>query len=465
MCNELLRKLSKAHNTEFCGRVLSFLSYVFPLTERSAINVAGKYNEANITEFEEEEEFMAAEGAVFVNVKRREMNYITWPLVPLAADPDLSEKMNETALDKGKDDDAPVDYRLYKTLWGLQQYLSQPKLGVSSMAEWKQLVKNIGTVLTAFEGCSFSNEDLTRARDRRRHAAANQGSAEKAKVVDSSDAGHFFQPKYLSASRLLRLQRKDPEFRQQVLSQLLILFGYFEGVQCKLPARCDLKELAEPKKRIFELMAKTPPDGAQFVKAASHIMAREGNWKKWKAGKCQNFVRAPTKSDVKAETVQEKRKRLMSASSSLGSAKRSKTGGVSELAKVLKNVSDQDNFTCLSSAEFVYTPKLDAYLETFEEANDPDNEIDDEFHPKHNKMYCWRLRRLMSTCNVELLGHMQNGGNVEKAVLEYCKSQGRGPKEEEKEEEKKEEEQKEEKKEEKKEEAAAPPAPAATKSE
>ena len=92
-----------------------------------------------------------------------------------AADPDLTQKTNETTVDKGrtgKDDEPPVDYRLYKTLWGLQQYLSQPKLGVSTLAEWKQLLLNIGAVLTAFEGVSFSTEDLTRARERRRLAAA-----------------------------------------------------------------------------------------------------------------------------------------------------------------------------------------------------------------------------------------------------------------------------------------------------
>jgi THO complex subunit 1 len=410
MCNELLRKLSKAHNTEFCGRVLSFLSYVFPLTERSAINVAGKYNEANITEFEEEEEFMAAE----------------------AADPDLSEKTNETTVDKGsKDDEAPVDYRLYKTLWGLQNYLSQPKLGVSTLAEWKQLIKNIASVLTAFEGCSFSSEDLTRARDKRRQATANQSSPQKAKLADPADqtVSHFFQPKYLSASRLLRLQRKDPEFRQQLLTQLLILFGYFESAQCKLPARCDIKELADSRKRILELLKRTPPDGAEFVKSASHIMAREANWKGWKAGKCQNFVRAPSKSEIKTETVQEKRKRL--SASSMGSAKRSKTGGGAEVVKVLKSVTEQDNVTCLSSSDFVYTPGLDSFLEEFEEAEDPENCVEAEYHPKNNKMYCWRLRRLLTTNNLELFDHMEKG-TVEKAVLEYVKSQGRGPKEEEK---------------------------------
>jgi THO complex subunit 1 transcription elongation factor len=43
--NELLRRLSKmgTQNTEFCGRILMFLSQVFPLGERSGVNLRGEY--------------------------------------------------------------------------------------------------------------------------------------------------------------------------------------------------------------------------------------------------------------------------------------------------------------------------------------------------------------------------------------------------------------------------------------
>jgi THO complex subunit 1 transcription elongation factor len=41
-CNSLLRKLSKSCHTEFCGRVLMLLAAIFPLAEKSALNLAGK---------------------------------------------------------------------------------------------------------------------------------------------------------------------------------------------------------------------------------------------------------------------------------------------------------------------------------------------------------------------------------------------------------------------------------------
>lgn len=44
MLNDLLRRLSKTgKNTMFCGRILNFLSGVFPLGERSGVNLRGDY--------------------------------------------------------------------------------------------------------------------------------------------------------------------------------------------------------------------------------------------------------------------------------------------------------------------------------------------------------------------------------------------------------------------------------------
>lgn len=42
--NDLLRRLSKMGSTTmFCGRILTFLSGAFPLSERSGVNLRGEY--------------------------------------------------------------------------------------------------------------------------------------------------------------------------------------------------------------------------------------------------------------------------------------------------------------------------------------------------------------------------------------------------------------------------------------
>jgi THO complex subunit 1 len=53
--NDLLRRLSKSTHTVFCGRILLFLASIFPLGERSGVNLRGEFNKENITYFEPEE--------------------------------------------------------------------------------------------------------------------------------------------------------------------------------------------------------------------------------------------------------------------------------------------------------------------------------------------------------------------------------------------------------------------------
>ncbi len=78
--NDLLRRLSKmGATTQFCGRILTFLSRVFPLGERSGVNLRGEYGpmwegpgakgherkdeEANQMEVDETKEEQAAKDA------------------------------------------------------------------------------------------------------------------------------------------------------------------------------------------------------------------------------------------------------------------------------------------------------------------------------------------------------------------------------------------------------------------
>lgn len=53
LCNELLRRLSKAEDTIFCGRISIFLSKSFPIHERSAVNLRGDFNVDNITIYDQ----------------------------------------------------------------------------------------------------------------------------------------------------------------------------------------------------------------------------------------------------------------------------------------------------------------------------------------------------------------------------------------------------------------------------
>ena len=53
-CNELQRRLSKTADTVLRGRVLLLLSSLYPLSERSALNLGGNYNAGNTTELDDQ---------------------------------------------------------------------------------------------------------------------------------------------------------------------------------------------------------------------------------------------------------------------------------------------------------------------------------------------------------------------------------------------------------------------------
>lgn len=51
-CNELLRRLSRAEDAVFCGRVFIFLFQSFPLGDKSSVNLRGEFHVENATAFE-----------------------------------------------------------------------------------------------------------------------------------------------------------------------------------------------------------------------------------------------------------------------------------------------------------------------------------------------------------------------------------------------------------------------------
>src|SRR5277367_4197746 len=52
-CNELLRRLSRAEDIVFCGRVFIFLFQSFPLGDKSSVNLRGEYHVDNLTVYDE----------------------------------------------------------------------------------------------------------------------------------------------------------------------------------------------------------------------------------------------------------------------------------------------------------------------------------------------------------------------------------------------------------------------------
>ncbi len=63
ICNNLLRRLSKAQNTVLCGRISLFLARAVALDDRSGLNIHAKVNVDNNTPIEDTEQVLPCLGS------------------------------------------------------------------------------------------------------------------------------------------------------------------------------------------------------------------------------------------------------------------------------------------------------------------------------------------------------------------------------------------------------------------
>lgn len=150
MCNRLLKNLSvDAHDdqvggAEFAGEISMMLASVFPLSERSAVNVLGAFHVDNIVKFETFEEWMAS------NNDKSGGNSVTAKKIAL-------------------------NYDFYSKFWGLQNFFTNPKdlipkgnaaSGSSSGVpkSWNEnmdkFFSHLEEVLEVFEGHPFSADSI-----------------------------------------------------------------------------------------------------------------------------------------------------------------------------------------------------------------------------------------------------------------------------------------------------------------
>jgi len=236
-CNNLLRRLSRALHTVFCGRVLLLLAALFPLSERSALNMQGAYNAGNRTEWDGPE--AAAAGLAAAGLEEGEV----------------------------------IDGAFYDAFWGLQHFFSAMPSALPA-AGWARLERGAQLMLSAFEGDPL--------------VAEAAGRAEPLGVAQAAGVGGA---KYLTASQLLRLELRDPAFRRALLLQLLLLLRFARGPPPPPPPGLKAAGAAEEAARLAERAAAclraVPPGGPAFADAVEAAMERDRNWVLWKAGGCK----------------------------------------------------------------------------------------------------------------------------------------------------------------------------------
>ncbi|KIJ22219.1 hypothetical protein PAXINDRAFT_160129 [Paxillus involutus ATCC 200175] len=303
--NDLLRRLSKMGSTTmFCGRILTFLSGVFPLGERSGVNLRGEYGPV-------------WEGVM--EIERGDVEMRDDSVKPSTSSDDMG-------IDEGKQDEAkkqvadskPEKDDFYKIFWSLQLPFSRPPLfaSPSTFDEFKHAVDKVLPVIkeaTTKERAMMGNRStagqsgpLKRKRD-----------TEPGEETNSSD---YFFAKFLTNPDLLNLEIADTHFRRQVLFQLLILLNHLLSFTKSAKATwatsrnrslqmdftlepSDAQWVQDTIVKASAEMRSTAPHGPTFADTVNVILDREKNWVKWKNDLCAPFDREPWGVEVDGKRI------------------------------------------------------------------------------------------------------------------------------------------------------------------
>ncbi|KAG1886127.1 THO complex subunit 1 transcription elongation factor-domain-containing protein [Suillus subluteus] len=310
--NDLLRRLSKmGPTTIFCGRILTFLSGVFPLGERSGVNLRGEY------------------GPMWEGVKEIEK----WEHMETVKGPEDSQKMEVDGGKKESADSKDKDGRsefcrdvlwlmsfsgFYTTFWSLQLPFSRPPLFAfpNTFGEFKDAVDKVLPVIkeaTTKERAMMGNRGTGGVN-------SNLKRKREPELGEASNNSEYFFAKFLTSSDLLNLEIADTHFRRQVLFQLLILLHHLlsftkvaktvwstprnRSLQMDFTLEsADAQWVHDTITKASAELRSTAPNGPTFTDTVNVILDREKNWVKWKNDLCAPFDREPWSAEVGGRKV------------------------------------------------------------------------------------------------------------------------------------------------------------------
>ena len=231
MCNDLLRRLSRSQNTIFCGRIQLFLAHLFPLKEKSGLNLVSQFNVENKTIYNTKSEFTpiapAAAPAAVNALKKEEGELDT------TQDSDsMDHKEASPSSSSVRLDEPIIDHVLYKKFWSLQDFFNKPTK-LYEKQNWKVFHSHLNAVIKVFENYKLEDVKVNKSGSSGASAIASTGSTPAAATEDVIFA------KYLTNEKLLDLQLNDSTVRRNILLQLLIVFQYLNA-----PVKFKLATLA-----------------------------------------------------------------------------------------------------------------------------------------------------------------------------------------------------------------------------
>ncbi|RDA87489.1 hypothetical protein CP532_1646 [Ophiocordyceps camponoti-leonardi (nom. inval.)] len=293
-CNELLRRLSRAEDTAFCGRVFIFMFQSFPLGDRSSVNLRGEFHAENVTTYEASAP--TAEGS------KMDLDSQETP----TDSTDVKAATKTATLGANKAQKAFDPDSLYVSFWSLQESFSQP-LKLFDPEHLARFKSNLEATVKAFQ--ATHNNDGP-------HSSKSTDGAKRdmrrKKEEDAADDGpETFNPKYLTSRDLFELQISDLSLRRHVLVQALIIIDFIislspagkeklaggsasnKAVMYNDGFNEEMIKWANDMKATISDYLKRGSDGPYFYRMVETVLARDKNWVSWKMASCPPIQREP----------------------------------------------------------------------------------------------------------------------------------------------------------------------------
>ncbi|KIO28702.1 hypothetical protein M407DRAFT_22130 [Tulasnella calospora MUT 4182] len=296
--NNLLRRISKTGSTmQFCGRILIFLSSVFPFGERSGVNLRGEYGPpwTSVDIPIPVVDGIAMEG---VEATTDEVDAAVEETKP-QMEPQPTQSDDEVAKKKAE---------FYNTFWNLQTYFARPQT-FGQQTALPAFKESVEAVLAALIEATKKEKAMTGTGPKGGSGAAAGSKRKFSEMLDvPEDVGtqqNYFFAKYLTSPDLLEYELADSVFRRQVLVQLLILLRYLllftpreKSIYTSNPRNIAMhifdfnlqnadetwaKELFN---NVMDELRATAPSGQTFAETIEVILEREQNWVMWKNANC-----------------------------------------------------------------------------------------------------------------------------------------------------------------------------------
>ncbi|KIV94682.1 hypothetical protein PV10_02426 [Exophiala mesophila] len=326
-CNDLLRRLSRAEDTVFCGRVFIFLFQSFPLGDKSSVNLRGEFHVENVTTFDSSPQ--KSEDAI----KPMDLDPTSTTAQPGSQTPQHIPSGAQTPVSASLSHDAaevnvksatatargtpvprgiktdpkqevlpPPDLdALYPRFWTLQSFFSAPTrlFEPANMSTFKD---GIELTLTTFKSISQTSAPTTNPTDIKR------GLKRKRTDLDPSNTSSTFNPKYLTNRDLFDLELHDPSFRRHILVQALIMLDFLLSLSSTSKAKSandkltnksvlygftlaeeDAKWAVSTRSSIALYLQQSGGSGNEgkfYYRMVDMVLSRDKNWVRWKAESC-----------------------------------------------------------------------------------------------------------------------------------------------------------------------------------